>query len=328
MNSVLNMLKRLSNGLRKHLGIAGFLSMVAGVGVGNFIQLEVLRYFLPVALFLMLYPSMLDVRAENLTAVLSQPKVPIIALSMNFMLSPIMLAGLNHLFQLYDNPSVLTGITLYGTLPCGGMISAFTAILGGNVALTVLITTLSYLLSLIMVPLWTELLIGKVVPVSSFLIVKHLFIIIIIPGFMADLTRRLILKAKGEDGFQKVRNELMVLPGIGMVLLLFSIFVLNGRLVVAEPMLILKIVFPVGSFLVALIIIARFISKLLRLNHADSTALVMSTTAKNNAMAMALGLSAFGTDVGMVTAFTGPMTQFPTMITYLKIAQAKIRRER
>ena len=328
MNPVLNILRSLSNGLRKHLGINGFLAMAAGVVVGNLVQLEALRYVIPAALFLMLYPSMLDVRPDSLAVVLTQPKLPLIALVMNFILSPLMLAGIIHLFQLHDDPSVLTGITLYGTIPCGGMIAAFTAILHGNVALTVLITTLSYLLSLIMVPLWTELLIGKIVPVSPLLIIKHLFIIIVIPWIMADLTRRLVLKKKGEDGFQKVRNELMVLPGIGMVLLLFSIFVLNGRSVVAEPLLILRIVFPVGGFLVALIIIARFISKFLRLNHADSTAMVMSTTAKNNAIAMALALSAFGTEVGMVTAFTGPMTQFPIMIAYLKIAQAKMKRDK
>lgn len=302
--------------------------MAAGVAVGNLIELEAIRYVIPAALFLMLYPSMLDVRAENLAAVLTQPKLPAVALGMNFILSPVLLLGINHLFRLYDHPSVLTGITLYGVLPCGGMISAFTAILCGNISLTVLNTTVSYLLSLIMVPFWTEFLIGKVVPVSSLLIIKHLFIIIIIPWLMADITRRMILKRKGKNGFQRAKNEFMVLPGIGMVLLLFSIFVLNGRRVVAEPMLILKIVFPVGCFLVVLIITARLISKLLRLTHADATAMVMSTTAKNNATAMALALSAFGTDVGMVTAFTGPMVQFPTMITYLRFAQAKMKRAR
>ena len=300
--------------------------MVAGFVVGNLIQLEAIRYVIPAALFLMLYPSMLDVRPESLAEVLTQPKLPAVALGMNFILSPIMLMGINHLFRLYEHPSVLTGIALYGTLPCGGLIGAFTAILGGNVALTVLNTTLSYLLCLIMVPLWTEFLIGKVVPVSSLLIIKNLFIIIIIPWLMADITRRMILKKKGESGFQRAKNELMVLPGIGMVLVLFSIFVLNGRRVAAEPLLILKVVFPVGVFLVVLIITARFISKLLRLSPADATAMVMSTTAKNNATAMALALSAFGTDVGMVTAFTGPMAQFPTMITYLKFVQAKRKR--
>ena len=326
MNPVLNTLKRLSNGLRRHLGMNGFLAMAAGVVVGNFIQLEALRYIIPVALFLMLYPSMLDVPPESLTAVLIQPKLPLIALVMNFLVSPLMIAGINHLFRLHDNPSVLTGITLYGTLPCGGLIAAFTAILRGNVALTVLITALSYLLSLIMVPLWTEFLIGHVVPVSPLLIIKNLFIIIVMPWIIADLTRRLVLKKMGVERFQKIRNELMVLPGIGMVILLFSIFMLNGRRVIIEPLLILKIVFPVGSFLVTLIVIGRCVSRLLRLNHADSTAMIMSTTAKNNAMAMALALSAFGTEVGMVTAFTGPMTQFPIMIAYLRIAQAEMKK--
>ena len=44
-------------------------------------------------------------------------------------------------------------------------------------------------------------------------------------------------------------------------------------------------------------------------------------------IAMALALSAFGTDVGMVIAFTGPITQFPIMLTYLKIAQTRMGRK-
>jgi len=85
--------------------------------------------------------------------------------------------------------------------------------------------------------------------------------------------------------------------------------------------------FPAGSFLIVLILISRTISRFLNLSHADSTAMVMSTTAKNNAVAMALALSAFGTDVGMVIAFTGPITQFPIMLTYLKIAQTRMERK-
>ena len=34
----------------------------------------------------------------------------------------------------------------------------------------------------------------------------------------------------------------------------------------------------------------------------------------NNAISMALALTVFGTDVGMIIAFTGPLTQFPIMI--------------
>jgi arsenite transporter len=325
MRTDLTALNRLGDYLKNHMGISGFIAMAAGVVVGNITAIESLRYLIPVALFLMLYPSMLDVRPERLAAVLTEPRLPIIALVMNFVLSPIMIAGVSRLFNLHDTPAVLTGITLFGILPCGGMIAAFTVILGGNVSLTVLVTTLSYLLSLFMVPFWTKLLIGQVVPVSPLLMLKYLFMIIVIPWVMADLTRRRVLKTRGETGFQAARKKLLVMPGIGLVVLLFSVFVLNGRNLLAEPALIIKIMLPAGSFLIVLILIALSISRILNLSYADSTAMVMSTTAKNNAVAMALALSAFGTDVGMVIAFTGPITQFPIMLTYLKIAQTRMR---
>ena len=237
----LTALNRLGGFMRNHMGISGFIAMTAGVIVGKIVELEALRYLIPVALFLMLYPSMLDVRPEGLAAVLTEPRLPVIALVMNFVISPVMIAGVSHLFRLHDTPAVLTGITLFGTLPCGGMIAAFTVILGGNVSLTVLVTTLSYLLSLVMVPFWTELLIGQVVPVSPLLMLKYLFMIIVIPWVAADLTRRQVLKTKGETGFLAVRKKLLVLPSIGLVVLLFSVFVLNGRNLLAEPSLIVKI---------------------------------------------------------------------------------------
>jgi ACR3 family arsenite efflux pump ArsB len=63
--------------MKNHMGISGFVAMAAGVIVGKIVELEALRYLIPVALFLMLYPSMLDVRPEGLAAVLTEPRLPI-----------------------------------------------------------------------------------------------------------------------------------------------------------------------------------------------------------------------------------------------------------
>ena len=96
MHTDTNALDRLGGYLKNHMGISGFIAMAAGVIVGNITVLEPLRYLIPVALFLMLYPSMLDVRPEGLAAVLAAPRLPIIALIMNFIISPVMIAGVSH----------------------------------------------------------------------------------------------------------------------------------------------------------------------------------------------------------------------------------------
>ncbi len=198
---------------------------------------------------------------------------------------------------------------------------AFTGMLNGNISLSVAIAASSYILSIGIVPLWTKLLIGEMLPVPLLLITKHLFAIIVLPMTLADMTRRITTKRKGVYAFHNIKEQMKDFSSLGLIMLLFIIFVLNGKLVLNDPGLILMIVFPVCSFLMVLLIFSTIICKIVRSSRKDSIAFTISVCAKNNALSLALALSVFGTDVGLVNAIAGPMVQFPFMLSYLKFIQ-------
>ena len=61
-------------------------------------------------------------------------------------------------------------------------------------------------------------------------------------------------------------------------------------------------------------------NRALKTAYEDSVAFTISTTAKNNAIAMALALSAFGPEVALTHAVAGPLVQLPIMLSYLKLS--------
>lgn len=312
---------KLGKSISSHLGLSACVSIISGLIVGNMCQPVFLKALIPIALFLMLYPAMLDIETDKIRKTVTEPEPLITALLLNFIFSPFLMFGLSRLILSEPSASLAAGILIFGIIPCGGMVPAYTGMLRGNINLSVTVTALSLFLGIGIIPLWAKLLIGRFIPVPFVLIIKYLAVIIIIPLFSAELTRRFFVRKKGFSGFVKVKQYLKVLTGYGFMLLLFVVFVLNGRLVASDPVLILKILFPVCTFLIILLVCSTLLGRILQLCYEDSVALTISTTAKNNALAIALAISVFGPEAALVIAVTGPLVQLPVMLGYLKVAK-------
>jgi ACR3 family arsenite efflux pump ArsB len=209
------MLSMLQSAVRIPPGIGIAVAILLGFALGEVLKPQHLDAVMPVGLFLMLYPMMLEMNAHAVARVVARPGPVLAALFLNFLVSPLLISGLLRLVVGDCEKSLVIGITLYGTVPCGGMAPAFTGMLGGNVSLAVAITTISLFLSLGIVPLWTEFLIGLQVAVPASLIFRSLCFIIAIPFIAALMTRWIILKTKGESTFSLVAQRLKVLSSLG-----------------------------------------------------------------------------------------------------------------
>ena len=73
-----------------------------------------LRLLIPVALFIMLFPMMLDIKLGDMKETLKRPGLLGIALIMNFALSPLIMIVLLYVFKLTALPSLVVGLFLYG----------------------------------------------------------------------------------------------------------------------------------------------------------------------------------------------------------------------
>ena len=104
------------------------------------------------ALFLMLYPPMLEVDFAGVKEVFTKPWLVVAALFLNFLVSPLLIFGLLHLFVGSSGLNLMLGIILYGAVPGGGMAPAFTGMLKGNVNLSVTISAIGSVLTIGIVP--------------------------------------------------------------------------------------------------------------------------------------------------------------------------------
>ena len=180
--------------------------LVSGVSLAQIYKPAGAEALIPVALFVMLFPAMLEVDFSGIKRIALEPELLMAALVLNFLVSPLLIFAMLQFFEAGSAPRVSAGLILYGTIPCGSMVPAFTGMLGGNVNLSVTITTVSLVLSLAIVPLWTKCLIGSEISVPAILVFRHLCFIILIPLVTALAARRIIIRSKGHRAFSKVKD--------------------------------------------------------------------------------------------------------------------------
>lgn len=271
------------------------------------------------AFVLVLLPTMLDLEPASITEEAWRPELLATALVLNLMLSPALICALTWVFLSQAPVSVLAGVTIFGLVPCGSMVPAFTGMLRGRVGLAVAITVSSLVLSVATLPLWMVLLLGKVAAVPAGELVKHLLLILLAPLLAAQLVRVVLTATRGRAAFVKIRRRLQAVTGLGLVLLELSLFGLRGDLLLDRPLLVLKVVLPVVLFVVVLLCCSTVAGACLRAAYPDAVALTISTAPRNGAVAAVIAASAFGEEAALVVIICAPFVQLPLMLAYLRL---------
>lgn len=302
--------------MRNHLEWRIGISMLVGLAAGTCLPDLPFMSLVPAALFLMLWPAMLDMEPSGLRGVCQRPRVLLLSLLLNFMLSPLLLCALSRLIMSDAPPAIMAGILLFGLMPCGGMAPAYTGMAQGNVALSVSIAAISLLLSIGIVPFWTEILIGRLVTVPIAIAARSMAVTVFLPLLFAWIVRKIVVLKKGEDCFQRVKPTLQGTSVYGLMLLGFAVFGMNGRKVIQDPMLMLRIALVSFLFLTALLAGSMLLGKKFGLPQGDLTALVISSATKNNAVSLALALLLFDSRAVLAITVAGPMVQMPVMLGF------------
>lgn len=296
------------------------LAITAGISLGQWFDMAWLRQIMPVFLFMMLYPAMLDLNMKRVSLTLHKPGVVLTALFINLFFSPLLIFGLLKLLWAEQGRAVMAGLFLYASVPCGAMVPVFTGILKGDVGLSTAILTLSLFGNIAILPLWSKCLIGNVVSMPLDSLATCLCEIIAIPFLVALVTRCFLCRQLKEKAGIRLGNYLKPVADSGLILFTFTVFCLNGRQIVERPIIILKVACPVLLFLILLVLVASLTAVWMKASHEDSVSLILSTTAKNNVIAMAMALSAFGTDAALVISMAS-FVQLPFMLSYIKLAK-------
>jgi ACR3 family arsenite efflux pump ArsB len=284
---------------------------------------DLLKTFSTVAVFLIIYPMMVNLKIESLLSAGKNLKGLGLAMFFNFIWGPLFGWLLARVF--IADPSLALGFYLATVVPCSSMSVGYTGLAKGNVELATLTVALSFVLAIAAVPLWMTLFAAqRQVPLPMHEMLVTIVSVLIAPLLIGYLTRRALVRWLGEAKSQRLQPLFPSLSMLGMYALVFLIFFSKAGLIVGKWQTVGGMLVPEALFVGVTLIVVTWVNRRLRLPYADHMAVVFASTGKNEATALAISTMAFGPLVAIAPA-TVPVFQILFLVLNVRLAE-RVRR--
>ena len=183
--------------------------------------------------------------------VFTMPRPVFIGMFLQFTVMPLAGCGIAMLFGF--EPEVAAGIILIGSCSGGVASNLMTYLAGGNVALSVTMTSCSTLVSPVMTPFLMQTLAGKLVPIDFVAMMFSIFNMIIIPIFAGLIANRILYSHN--KWANKARSLALISVG-GLFLAIVTIFFQEDFF---GPLATLKNGIIIGFVLISIVALAKLI---------------------------------------------------------------------
>jgi len=270
------------------------------------------------AVFLVIYPMMVNLRVEALAKAGRNVRGLLLALVYNFVWAPLIGFVLARVF-LHD-PLLALGFLLVMVVPCSSMSIAYTGLAKGDVELSTVIVGSSFVVAVVAVPVWMMVFAaGYDVAVPMGAMMTSIVTVLIAPMFAGWLTRKVLVRARGKAGLARLGPVFSAASMLAMFAIIFLIFFAKASMIVDRWQMVLLLLVPNAFFMALTLAGATWLNRRLGLTYPEHMAVVFASAGKNNATAIAIAATAF-TPLVAVPAATMPIFQVLLMVGYLKIA--------
>ncbi|MDD4394144.1 MAG: ACR3 family arsenite efflux transporter [Desulfobacterales bacterium] len=326
----------------KNLTLWVVLCMVAGVLIGKYLpaipgflsRFEYAKVSIPIAvlIWLMIYPMMMKVDFASIKNVGRNPGGLYVTWVVNWLIKPFTMFGIAWLFfyvvfKALIPPELardyLAGAVLLGAAPCTAMVFVWSHLTRGNAAYTVVqVATNDLIILVAFTPIVAFLLgVGGIsIPWSTLLVSVFLFVVIPLAGGI--LTRNYVIKAHGEEYFNKafIPKFNNVTIG-GLLLTLVLIFSFQGDVILGNPLHIVLIAIPLIIQTCFIFFIAYLACRKLCLSHDIAAPAGMIGASNFFELSVAVAITLFGASSPAVLAtIVGVLVEVPVMLALVRFS--------
>lgn len=213
--------------------------------------------------------------------------------------------------------SYLAGCILLGIAPCTAMVLVWGHLARGNDSLTLVMVAINSLTMLVLYGLLGGLLLGiGRLPVPWQALLLSIAIYVALPLIAGHVSRRLLIKNKGEKWFQEIfLRRLTPVPIIALLLTLVLLFSFKGEVISSNPLTILWIAIPLFLQTLLIFAIGYGLAKWLKLPYRDAAPVALIGASNHFEVAIATAVMLFGLSSGAALAtVVGVLIEVPLML--------------
>ncbi|MEA3406451.1 MAG: ACR3 family arsenite efflux transporter [Chloroflexota bacterium] len=318
----------------KYLAIWVAVCMLVGIGLSQMIpgvsetidswQAYGISIPIGICLFLMMYPALLNFQVSELKKLGQNPKPILLTLFSNWIVAPLVTAGLASLF-LRGNEQLMVAVILLGSSPCTAMVLVWGKLAQGNQEQNVVNTSLNTVTIMVLYAPIVSLLTGiQGIPIDRRMLVISVFVFIGLPLVLGIITKRLLTRTKGKTWFDEVYRPAVGKVSIGALLMtLVVLFSLNGQVLLRHFDLLLLVSVPLLLGFVIVVGYNLLVTRMAGLAYREAITTVIIGSSSHFEIAIATAVTMYG--VGSYAALGTTMGLFwevPIMLGLVYVGRA------
>jgi ACR3 family arsenite transporter len=308
--------------------------MVAGIilsqtvpGIGATIdswQIRGISIPIGICLFLMMYPALLNLQVSELKKLGRNPKPILLSLFSNWVVAPAVAALLARLF-LKENEQLMVAVILLGSSPCTAMVLVWGKLADGNQEQNVVNTSLNTLTIMVLYAPMVALLTGiQGIPIDRGLLALSVLVFIGLPLVLGIVSKRLLVRTKGEEWFEHTYRPAVGKVAIGALLMtLVVLFALNGQVLLDHFDALLLVSVPLLLGFVIVVGYNLIVTRASKLAYREAITTVIIGSSSHFEIAIATAVAMYG--VGSMAALGTTMGLFwevPIMLGLVYLGKA------